>query len=183
MPKIIQRVWLYDVEFLEFVKIRKDWRREEKGMTQDEMVGWHHWLNGHEFEQAPGVGDRQEGLACCSPWGCKGLDTTETLNWTERLWTCTQWFLKIIWSIYSLIIFSNCFYFWRLELNLIFQPGNLNFSSVLGNSNVAIFLYLFSSSVNSIGHMLLMSHSFHYPLNVILISFISICLCMFWMFL
>ena len=46
----------------------KDWRQEEKGTTEDEMVGWHHWLNGHEFEQTPGVGDGQGGLACCSPW-------------------------------------------------------------------------------------------------------------------
>ena len=45
----------------------KDWRQEEKGTTKNEMVGWHHWLNGHEFEQAPGVGDQQGGLACCSP--------------------------------------------------------------------------------------------------------------------
>ena len=100
--RALQRVWLYDVEFLEFVKIRKDWRLEEKGMTEDEMVGWHHWLNGHEFEQAPGVGDGQGGLVCCSPWGHKELDTTERLNWTELLWTCTQWFLKIIRSMYSL---------------------------------------------------------------------------------
>ena len=49
-------------------------------MTEDEMVGWHHRLNGHEFEHVPGAGDRQEGLACCSPWGCKELDTTEQLN-------------------------------------------------------------------------------------------------------
>ena len=47
----------------------KDWRQEEKGMTEDEMVGWHHWLNGREFEQALGVGDGQGSLACCSPWG------------------------------------------------------------------------------------------------------------------
>ena len=60
----------------------KDWRWEEKGMTEDEMVGWHHWLNGHEFEQALGVGDGQGGLACCSPWGHKKSDTTEQLNWT-----------------------------------------------------------------------------------------------------
>ena len=59
----------------------KDWRQEEKGTTEDEMVGWHHWLNGHEFEEASGVGDGQGGLACCSPWGHKGLDTTEWLNW------------------------------------------------------------------------------------------------------
>ena len=52
----------------------------EKGMTEDEMVGWHHRLNGHEFEQTPGVGDGQGSLACCIPWGYKELDTTEQLN-------------------------------------------------------------------------------------------------------
>ena len=62
----------------------KDWRQEEKGMTEDEMVGWYHWLNGHKFEKVPRVGDGQGSLACCSPWGCKNLDTTERLNWTER---------------------------------------------------------------------------------------------------
>ena len=49
----------------------KDWRQEEKGMTMDKMVGWHHWLNGHEFEQAPGHGEGQESLACCSPWSLR----------------------------------------------------------------------------------------------------------------
>ena len=58
----------------------KDWRQEEKGMTEDEMVGWCHWLDGHEFEQTPGVGDEQGSLACCSPWGRKELDMTERLN-------------------------------------------------------------------------------------------------------
>ena len=61
----------------------KDWRQEEKGMTEDEMVGWHYWLDGHEFEQAPGFGDGQGGLSCCSPWGCKESNMTEELNWTE----------------------------------------------------------------------------------------------------
>ena len=51
--------------------------QEEKGMTEDAMVGWHHQLNGHEFEQALGVGEGQGSLACCSPWGHKELDTTE----------------------------------------------------------------------------------------------------------
>ena len=54
---------------------RKDWTQEEKRMTEDEMVGWHHWLDGHEFEQAPGTGDGQGILVCYSPWGCKRLDT------------------------------------------------------------------------------------------------------------
>ena len=61
----------------------KDWRQEEKGTTEDKMVRWHHWLERHEFEQAPGVGDGQESLVYCSQWGCKELDTTEQLNWTD----------------------------------------------------------------------------------------------------
>ena len=55
----------------------KDWRQEEKGMTEDEMVGWHHRPNGHEFEQALGIGEGQGSLACCSPWDGKESDTTE----------------------------------------------------------------------------------------------------------
>ena len=60
--------------------VGKDWRQDEKGMTEDEMVGWHHWLNGHEFEQAPGDGEGQGSLACCSPWGLKESDMTEQLS-------------------------------------------------------------------------------------------------------
>ena len=58
----------------------KDLRQEEKGMTEDQMVEWHHQLNEHEFEQAPKDGEGQGRLACCSPWGHKELDTTERLN-------------------------------------------------------------------------------------------------------
>ena len=58
----------------------KDWRQEEKGTTEDEMVGWHHWLNGHEFEQALGDGEGQGSLACCSSWGRKEPDMTGRLN-------------------------------------------------------------------------------------------------------
>ena len=61
----------------------KDWRQEEMGMTEDEMVGWHHRLNGHEFEQALGVGVEQANLACWSPWGHKESNMTEWLNWTD----------------------------------------------------------------------------------------------------
>ena len=65
----------------------KDWRWEEKGTTEKEMVGWHHWLRGHEFEKTLGVNDGQGGLACYSPRGCNKLDMTEQLNWTEQ--SCT----------------------------------------------------------------------------------------------
>ena len=58
----------------------KDWRQEDKGTTEDEMVGWHHQLNGHEFEQALGDGEGQGSLVCCSAWGCKELRRTERLN-------------------------------------------------------------------------------------------------------
>ena len=63
----------------------KHWRQEEKRMTEDEMVGGYHQLDGYEFEQALRVGDGQESLACCSPWGCKESDMTERLNWTDWL--------------------------------------------------------------------------------------------------
>jgi len=61
----------------------RDWGQEEKGMTEDEMAGWHHGLNGCESEWTPGVGDGQGGLACCNSWDAKESDTTEWLNWTE----------------------------------------------------------------------------------------------------
>ena len=65
----------------------EDWRQEEKGTTKYEMIGWHHWLDVYEFVKAPGIGDRQGSLACCSPWGHKNLDMTEwlkSLNWASR---------------------------------------------------------------------------------------------------
>ena len=69
--------------------------------TEDEMVGWHHQLNGHESEQALGVADEQGTLACCSPWGRKELDTAEQLNWTELLCVCVcvcVYIHKVKWS-------------------------------------------------------------------------------------
>ena len=60
----------------------KDWG-QENGKTEDEMVGWHHRLNGYGFGWTPGIGDEQGGLACCGSWGCKESDSTERLNWTE----------------------------------------------------------------------------------------------------
>ena len=60
-----------------------DWGQEEKGTTEDKMVGWHHRLNGHGFGSTPGFGDGQGGLACCSSWGREESDMTEQLNWTD----------------------------------------------------------------------------------------------------
>ena len=65
----------------------RDWGQEEKGTTEDEMVGWHHRLNGHKFGWTPGVSDGQGGLACCNSWGRKESDTTERLNWTELMYS------------------------------------------------------------------------------------------------
>ena len=72
----------------------KDWGQEEKGITEDEMAGWRHWLDGHEFEWIPGVGDGQGGLACCNSWGCKESDMTERLNWTDI------YFFRNMWAIW-----------------------------------------------------------------------------------
>ena len=75
---------------LEKTLMLKDWGQEEKGTTEDEMVGWHHGLNGHESEWTPEVGDGQGGLACYNSWGCGESDMTERLNWTELNWTECQ---------------------------------------------------------------------------------------------
>ena len=66
----------------------KDWGQEEKGTTEDEMVGWHHWLDGHGVGWTPGGGDGQGALVCCGSWGHKMSDMTEQLNWTEQLLGC-----------------------------------------------------------------------------------------------
>ena len=88
----------------------RDWGQEEKGTTEDEMAGWHHWLDGHESEWTPGVGDGQGGLACCDSWGRRELDMTERLNWTEMsvvksvselYFVITSFNLKIIGIFYN----------------------------------------------------------------------------------
>ena len=78
-------IWvvLWRADSLEKTDAGRNWGQEEKGMTEDEMAGWHHRLNGHEFEWTPGVGDGQGGLVCCDSWGRKESDTTERLNWIE----------------------------------------------------------------------------------------------------
>ena len=82
----------------------RDLEQEEKGMTEDEMAGWHHWLDGRESEWTPGVGDGQGGLVCWDSWGCKESDTTQWLKWTERK-HCNYMPLPPKWS-------SNVLFFW-----------------------------------------------------------------------
>ena len=90
----------------------RDWGQEEKGMTEDEMAGWHHRLGGHEFGWTPGFGDGQGGLECCSSWGCKESDTTEWLNWAQLNWTsdyfCFCWH-GISFSISSLNLYISLY--------------------------------------------------------------------------
>ena len=98
----------------------KDWGQEEKGTIQDEMVGWHHQLNGHEFELALGVGDGQGSLVCCSPWGRRESDMTEWLNWTDHhhwlnyyylvLLDCFPLFLHFLTSLIKLILWLKFFH-------------------------------------------------------------------------
>ena len=83
---------MWRVDSLEKTDAGRDWGQEEKGTTEDEMAGWHHWLDGCESEWTPGVGDGQGGLACCNSWGRKESDASERLNWTE---------LNTIWQINS----------------------------------------------------------------------------------
>ena len=66
----------------------RDWEQEEKGTTEDETAGWHHWLDAHAFGWTPGVGDGQGGLACCDSWGRRESDMTERLNWSSRELGC-----------------------------------------------------------------------------------------------
>ena len=87
--------------------VGKDWRQEEKGITEDEMVGYHHWFDGHEFEQAPVFGDGQGGLACCSPWGCKESDKIEWLNWAECICTQFTWWCMCAKSLQLCPTLSN----------------------------------------------------------------------------
>ena len=97
----------------------RDWGQEEKGMTEDEMAGWHHGLYGHEFEWTPGVGDGQGGLPCCDSWGCKESDTTERLNWIE---------LSAPWDMASQSLFSTCYRFSMTTGEHLGEPANAGLS-------------------------------------------------------
>ena len=84
----------------------RDWGQGEKGTTEDEIAGWHHRLDGHEFEWTLGVGDGQGGLACCDSWGRKESDTTERLNWTEMKWDNHGWITSTVINSRIELVFS-----------------------------------------------------------------------------
>ena len=114
----------------------RDWVQEEKGTTEDEMAGWHHRLDGHEFGWTLGVGDRQGGLACCNSWGCKESDMTEQLNWTE---------------LNGLFYFLPVFFMQlKLQLNRVSKSPDisvLQFLSSFLKYNPAFFLLTISLSI------------------------------------
>jgi len=155
----------------------KDWRQEEKGMTDDEMVGWHHQLDAHEFEWTPVVGDGQGGLTCCDSWGHKESDTTERLNWTEQ-WVMLSIFLCVCWvSAYLLwrnvclgllpIFWLGCFSDVELyELVIILEINPLS---------VASFAVIFSHSEYYLYILFIVSFAVQKLLNFIKYHLFSFC--------
>jgi len=95
----------------------RDWGQEEKGTTEDEMAGWHHWLNGRESEWTPGVGDGQGGLACCNSWGRKELDRTERLIWSDLIWCTVSCHLQ---TVRALLLFWSGFLLFLFPLSLLY---------------------------------------------------------------
>ena len=127
----------------------RDWGQEEKGTTEDEMAGWHHWLNGREFEWTPGDGDEQGGLACCDSWDCKESDMTKRLNWTELndflSWLTLKWILK-----FPLTYFLPSIYLKHCISTLVnvYKEYIVYFTTKMGLNFYEYFiLYIFSVSI------------------------------------
>ena len=96
---------------------RRDWGQEEKGTAEDEMAGWHHWLDGRESEWTPEVGDGQGDPACCDSWGRKESNTTEQLNWTELAWNIPLVSLSFLKRslVVPILLFSSISLHWSLR--------------------------------------------------------------------
>ena len=107
-------LWPTDLLKQSFPDAGKDWRQEEKGMLEKEMVGCHHQLNGHEYVWTPGVGDGQGGLVCCRSWAHKELDMTEQLNWTEVVEYSFR-FLSLFLLIFLGVVFDGQYFCFYLE--------------------------------------------------------------------
>ena len=119
---------MWRVDSLEKTHAGRDWGQEEKGTIEDEMAGWHHWLDGRESEWTPGVGDEQGGLVCCDSWGCKQSDTTERLNWTEYL-------------LHEYILTAIIFVFWEIKIP---RENKLIIFTELYTSEITVFFFSMS---------------------------------------
>ena len=143
-------MWRAD-SFEKTLMLRGDWGQEEKGTTEDEMVGWHHWLNGHGFGWTLGFGDGQGGLVCYSSWGCKQLDTTERLNWIFPLPGISFPF-HVQFSFQCLILFQTSLEItpWKASVCKYVSPSSLPFSQPLTLSPSLLYslLYYWCTGVN-----------------------------------
>ena len=165
----------------------KDWGQGEKGTTEDEMVGWHHWLDGHGFGWTQEVGDGQGGLACCDSWGCKESDTTEQLNWTElisRLSFLSIWKQNservVLQSHFDLDIFLKLYFKRKLKprkIQIMFPPA---FSSPeqlwerkgKPHTNDSAFIWLLPDQSHTAKNPVLGPHFRIYVNSVLIIEFL-----------
>ena len=122
----------------------KDWRWEEKGTTEDEMAGWHHQLDAHEFGWPLGAGDGQGGLACCDSWGLKESDTTEWLNWTEPSY-------KLLQNLYHSLACLIMYYLVCLLNSTIRFLKQWSYEFLKGGSSI-VYLFLHSGNQHLAEH-------------------------------
>ena len=110
----------------------RDWGQEEKGTTEDEMAGWHHWLDGREFQWTLGVGDEQGDLVCCDSWCRKESDMTEWLNWTEFINIPSSSLCKVLTTMLSILAWQKlrqtlpCALSWKLQIKSMLISNNLS---------------------------------------------------------
>jgi len=117
----------------------RDWGQEEKGTTEDEMAGWHHWLNGCEYGWTPGICDGQGGLACCYSWGCKELDMTEQLIWSDLIWMGPDAMISVFWMLSFKPTFSlSTFTF----IKRLFSSSLLSAIKVVSSAYLRLLIFL-----------------------------------------